>query len=70
MSFSYMSILILLIVVVVLILVPIGIVLVVTSVRRKDDLTLNPNLAPCPDCQKLISIHAPMCPHCGRPMKN
>jgi hypothetical protein len=69
-NISFIGILVLLVAAVVLVLIPIGIVLVVSSVsRRKDDLAINPNLAPCPDCQKLISIHAPMCPHCGRPMK-
>lgn len=25
----------------------------------------NPNLGECPDCQKMVSIHATHCPHCG-----
>lgn len=25
----------------------------------------NPNLGECPDCQKMVSIHASFCPHCG-----
>jgi hypothetical protein len=27
----------------------------------------NPNLAPCPDCGRLVSIHAEACPQCGHP---
>ncbi len=29
----------------------------------------NPNLCPCPDCGRLISIRASVCPHCGGPIK-
>jgi hypothetical protein len=28
----------------------------------------NPNLTPCPDCRNLVSVHAPSCPKCGRPL--
>jgi hypothetical protein len=28
----------------------------------------NPNLVPCPDCNRLVSRVAPACPHCGRPL--
>ena len=26
------------------------------------------NLAPCPDCKKMISLAASACPNCGRPV--
>ena len=29
----------------------------------------NPNLRPCPDCAKYISVRAVTCPHCGGPVK-
>ena len=28
----------------------------------------NANLAPCPDCGRLVSRLAPNCPQCGRPL--
>lgn len=28
----------------------------------------NPNLAPCPDCGRLVSRQATNCPQCGRPL--
>jgi hypothetical protein len=30
----------------------------------------NPNLAPCPDCGRYISVRAATCPLCGAPVKN
>lgn len=27
------------------------------------------NLIICPDCNENVSIHAEICPHCGRPIK-
>ena len=35
------------------------------SSNRQD----NPNLRPCPDCGRQISIRAMTCPHCGGPVK-
>lgn len=32
--------------------------------------TENPNLTTCPDCHKEVSIHAKVCPHCGREFKD
>jgi hypothetical protein len=29
----------------------------------------NPNLHPCPDCGRQISVRATTCPHCGGPVK-
>jgi hypothetical protein len=29
----------------------------------------NPNLRPCPDCGRYISVRANLCPHCGGPVK-
>lgn len=49
---------------------PLAIVVAIAILsRRPRDLEPNPNLAPCPDCHKLVSIHASACPHCGRPAK-
>lgn len=28
-----------------------------------------PNLAPCPDCGRAVSVRAERCPHCGCPFK-
>lgn len=28
----------------------------------------NPNLEPCPDCGRPVSLRAPTCPHCGCPL--
>jgi len=28
----------------------------------------NPNLEPCPDCGRLVSLSATTCPQCGRPL--
>ena len=51
-------------------LVPVAIALVILGVvsRRNKAQRSNPNLTPCPDCRNLVSIHAPACPKCGRPM--
>lgn len=70
MSVSLAWVSVLLILLLLVIAVPLGIIAGVYAISRRprDELT-NPNLAPCPDCQKLISIHASSCPHCGRPMK-
>ena len=54
-----------------IILVPIVIVLVVLTVSsggRKEE-EPSSNLAPCPDCQAFVSIHAVACPKCGCPIK-
>ena len=41
-----------------------------TGSRRKADQDSNPNFAPCPGCQKLVSIHAASCPDCGHALKS
>ena len=46
------------------------VVVVIASTRRSDSASRNnPNLAPCPDCGRLISIRATSCPHCGGPVQ-
>ncbi len=69
-SFSMISLILIALLVVVVIAVPAAIVIAILySSRSQPDMSSNPNLAPCPDCQKLVSIQAPTCPHCGRPLK-
>ncbi len=54
-----------------IILIPIVIVvavLVLSSSRRKPEEPVS-NLAPCPDCKGLVSIHAVACPKCGCPIR-
>ena len=43
-------------------------VVVVATRRSGASQANNPNLAPCPDCGRLISIRATTCPHCGGPV--
>jgi hypothetical protein len=54
-----------------IILVPIAIVVMViifsSGYRKKEEPTSN--LAPCPDCQAPVSIHAVACPKCGCPIR-
>jgi hypothetical protein len=43
---------------------------VVVGVRRRGtSQSSNPNLRPCPDCGRYISIRATTCPQCGGTMK-
>jgi hypothetical protein len=43
---------------------------VVVGVRsRGTSQSRNPNLRPCPDCGRYISIRATTCPQCGGTMK-
>jgi hypothetical protein len=45
-------------------------VVVVFSQRSGSSQANNPNLQPCPDCGRLISVRAATCPGCGSPIKN
>jgi hypothetical protein len=49
----------------------VGAILLVASAVRHSGRSQpgNPNLQPCPDCGRLISIRATTCPHCGGPAK-
>ncbi len=51
--------------------IAVGVILVIaTAVRRTGGSSSgNPNLQPCPDCGRSVSIRATMCPHCGGPVK-
>jgi hypothetical protein len=49
-------------------IVPVGVVIAVLLVRRRS--RNNPNLRPCRDCGRPLSIRAASCPHCGCPMKD
>ena len=48
-------------------LVVIVIAVAVTMRREQRDSRANPNLVPCPDCGRVISLAANACPGCGRP---
>lgn len=41
-----------------------GLVLIANG--QNEEAWINSNLVTCPDCNKSISRHAEMCPHCGR----
>jgi hypothetical protein len=51
--------------------VPLGaiIAVVVATKRSAANLADNPNLEPCPDCGRYISVRASTCPHCASPIK-
>lgn len=70
MSVSFFGLILIGLVIVLVLAAVAGIVMaIVFATRRPVESGSNPNLAPCPDCQKLVSIHAPTCPSCGRPLK-
>lgn len=47
-----------------------AITLVASAARRSGSGTLeNPNLQPCLDCGRSVSVRASTCPHCGGPLK-
>lgn len=45
------------------------VVLLLMSRRNSGPSSANPNLAPCPDCGRLVSLQADSCPQCGRPLQ-
>lgn len=49
----------------------VGVVLVVVLGTRRSGAAQsgNPNLRPCPDCGRYISVRASTCPQCGGLMK-
>ena len=47
--------------------VAIAVLLIVRATQKNND-TTNPNLRPCPDCGRTVSISAQSCPGCGRPL--
>lgn len=66
-AFSPLHLLILAAVLLVVFVAPIAIAVffVVKAVRAKPP--EGHNLYPCPDCGRMVSRSAPMCPQCGRP---
>ncbi len=42
--------------------------ILVNKGQRSSNARSNPNLAPCPDCGRLVSRQAVSCPQCGRPL--
>lgn len=51
----------------VMLLVPVAIV--VALIRSRKPLGNNPNLRPCPDCGRFVSLRATTCPQCGCPLQ-
>jgi hypothetical protein len=51
----------------VMLLVPVAIVVALT--RSRKPLGNNPNLRPCPDCGRFVSLRATTCPQCGCPLQ-
>lgn len=39
-----------------------------TNSGGKKSRSASPNLTSCPDCHHCVSVHAPSCPKCGRPL--
>ena len=55
----------------VIVLVPIAVIvaLVVVRTRSQKPSGSNPNLRPCPDCGRFVSLRATACPQCGCPLQ-
>ncbi len=47
----------------------VAIVVLFTTLGRRNQVISNPNLKPCPDCHNAVSLRAQCCPHCGCPLK-
>ncbi|TWU33236.1 hypothetical protein [Novipirellula artificiosorum] len=60
-----------LIIIGVILLIPVAIVvaLVVVLTRSRKASGNNPNLKPCPDCGRFVSLRATTCPQCGCPLQ-
>ncbi len=43
--------------------------LVVALARSRKTSGTNPNLKPCPDCGRFVSLRATTCPQCGCPLQ-
>ncbi len=56
---------------VLIVLLPVTIVVssIVVLARQRNALRTNPNLKPCPDCGRFVSLRAANCPHCGSPIQ-
>jgi hypothetical protein len=60
-----------LIIIGVIVLIPLAIVigvLLASLAAGKRTRPMNPNLIPCPDCGRLVSLRAKACPQCGCPL--
>ena len=51
------------------VVVAVGVVVVLLAATRRPNYSNNPNLRPCPDCGRFISVRATTCPQCGGPVK-
>lgn len=51
------------------VLVTIVVIVIATTRRVNPPSSGNANLAPCPDCGRMISLRATTCPHCGGPVQ-
>ncbi len=51
--------------------IPLLAVVVILAVNRQSraNYTQNPNLRPCPDCGRYVSVRASTCPGCGAPLQ-
>ena len=60
-----------LIIIGVFVLVPVAVVvaLVVALTCSRKASGTNPNLRPCPDCGRFVSLRAATCPQCGCPLQ-
>jgi hypothetical protein len=43
-------------------------VVLIAALAGRNRAGSNPNLVPCPDCERMVSRHATACPQCGRPL--
>ncbi|TWT84749.1 hypothetical protein CA13_62290 [Planctomycetes bacterium CA13] len=60
-----------LIIIGVILFIPVAVVvaLVVVLTRSRKASGSNPNLKPCPDCGRFVSLRATTCPQCGCPLQ-
>ena len=52
-----------------LVLSAVVVALVVALNRTREASGNNPNLKPCPDCGRFVSLRATTCPQCGCPLQ-
>jgi hypothetical protein len=50
--------------------VVVAVTVIIASGTRPARTQSGPNLRPCPDCGRMVSLSATACPQCGRPMQS